>query len=429
MFGLAPALAATRLNVQETLRDASRATAGRGRQYFRKSMVVAEVAVALVLLVSAGLMADSLRKMAKIDLGFQPENVLAWSIFLPATEYNAAQALEFHQRALEKISALPGVESATVASSLPLSDPTMEVPFDLESAARGQSERPGVSYASIGPGYLRTLGIALKRGRDFTAADDAKAPPVAIVNEAFAARYFPGRTPVGQRLVLNRPTLGGEGFQPATHVEIVGLIANVTLGHLAADATPILYVPHAQDVWRRTSWFAVRTRSDPRGIAPAVRQAMADLDKNQLIENLGPMQQTFSRKFAEPRFQAQLMGAFAVLALLLAAAGIYGINAHSVAERRREIGLRMALGASPRKVLRDTIGEGLKLTLCGIAAGIAGSLALASILRSVLVGVSPTDPPTLAGVALFLGIVAAAACYVPARRATRIDPAIVLRQE
>ncbi len=286
-----------------------------------------------------------------------------------------------------------------------------------------------MGYASLSPEYLETLGIPLKRGRGFTEADNATAPLVAVVNTAFVERYLPHREPLRQHLVIQRPLLGKNGLGPPVQVEIVGVIGNVKLGHLTADATPILYVPQAQNVWRRVSWFAVRTRIDPAALSGAVRHEMGEMDSEQPIEQLGPLEQTLSNQYAEPRFQAGLMGAFAGLALVLAVVGIYGVNAHAVSQRRHEIGLRMALGATPERVLRDTIGEGLKLTACGIALGLAGAWAAASVLRSVLVGVSATDPLTLGGVAIFLAVAAAAACYIPAQRAARIDPAIALRQD
>jgi putative ABC transport system permease protein len=431
LFGLAPALAVTRPNVQETLKDSSRgSTGGRGRQLFSQAMVTVEVALALMLLVTAGLMIASLRHLTEIDLGFQPRNVLAWSLFLPSTKYNEARALDFHRRILARMAALPGVESATVASSLPLTELTMEVPFEVEGdPPRQESEQPGVGYASLSPEYLETLGIPVTRGRGFTEADNETAPPVAVVNSAFVKRYLPHREPLRQRLVIHRPILGKDGFGPPVHLEIVGVIGDVKLGRLTEDATPILYVPQAQNVWRRVSWFALRTRIDPAGLAGAVRHEIAELDSEQPIDQLGTLEQTLSNQFAEPRFQAKLMGTFAVLALALAVVGIYGVNAHAVAQRRHEIGLRMALGATPGRVLRDTIGDGLKLTAYGIALGIVGAFAAASVLRSVLVGVSATDPLTLAAVALFLALAAAAACYIPAQRATRIDPATALRQD
>lgn len=431
LFGLAPALAVTRLDVHETLKDSSRgSTGGRGRRLFSQAMVTVEVALALMLLVAAGLMIASLRNLADIDLGFQPRNVLTWTLFLPSPKYDEPRALDFHRRLLARVAALPGVESASVGSSLPLSDLSMEVPFELEGdPPREESEQPGVGYASLSSAYLETLGIPLKRGRGFAETDDESAPPVALVNAAFVDRYLPHREPLGQRLVIRRPLLGKDGFGPPVHLEIVGVIGNVKLGRLASDTTPILYVPQAQNVWRRVSWFAVRTRIDPAGLAGAVRHEIAEMDSEQPIDQLGTLEQTLSNQFAEPRFQAKLMGAFAGLALVLAVVGIYGVNANAVAQRRHEIGLRMALGASTARVLRETIGQGLKLTVYGIALGLAGAWAAASVLRSVLVGVSATDPLTLGAVALFLTLAAAAACYIPAHRAARIDPAIALRQD
>ena len=431
LFGLAPALAASRPNVQETLKDSSRgSTGGRGRRLFLQTMVTVEVALALMLLVTAGLMAASLRNLTGIDVGFRPQNVLAWSLYLPTNKYDAAKALNFHRRAVERIAALPGVESATVASSLPLSEISMVVPFQLEGdPPRDESEQPGVGYASFSPEYLQTLGIPVKRGRGFTDADNETAPPVALVNMAFVERYLQNREPVRQRLTIHRPILGKADFGPAVQVEIVGVTGNVNLGHLGEDATPILYVPQAQNVWRRISWFAARTRIDAAGLAEVVRHEMAEMDSEQPISQLGTLEQTLSNQFAEPRFQARLMGGFAGLALVLAVVGIYGVNAHAVAQRRHEIGLRMALGATAARILRETIGEGLKLTGYGIALGLAGAWAAASVLRSVLVGVSATDPLTLGAVALFLALAAAAACYIPAHRAARIDPAIALRQD
>jgi putative ABC transport system permease protein len=393
-------------------------------------MVTAEVAMALMLLVTAGLMAASLRNLSALDLGFHSDRLLQWSLYLPSTKYDATKALDFHRRALARIAALPGVESATVASSLPLSDLSMMIPFQREGdPTLKEAEQPSVFYASLGPEYLHTLGIPLKGGRGFTAADNESSPPVAMVNSAFVDQFLANRVPIGQRLVIHRPILGSNGFGPAVVVEIVGVIGNVKLSHLTADPTPTLYVPQAQNVWRRIAWFAVKTRVDPSSLAGAVRHTMAEIDSDQPIDQLGTVDQTLASQFAEPRFQARLMEGFAGLALILAVVGIYGVNAHSVTQRRHEIGLRMALGATPGRVLRDTVGEGLKLAGYGIVVGTAGALALASALRSLLVGISATDPVTLGAVALFLAFASAVACYIPALRATRIDPSTALRED
>ncbi len=431
LFGLAPALSLARSDVRDTLNDASRgSTGGRGRQRFRQAMVVIEVAVALVLLAGAALMTESLQRMAEIDLGFDVNQVLTLRVFLPVTRYNGTQAYQFHTRAMEKVAALPGVESVAMGTNLPLVRLSMYVPFDLDTAPpRDQAERPDVGYASISSGYLHTLGIALKRGRDFTDRDRAGAPSVAMINEAFAALRFPNQDPVGRQLLINPPILGQNGFADTIHAEIVGVTGNVKLGDLGAPPEPILYVPLAQNTWSTVTYLTVRTRGNATGLTAAIRGEMADLDREQPVDQLGSMEQTFSDQFAEPRFQSRLMGAFAALALILAVVGIYGVNAYAVTQRRRELGVRIALGARPRDVLRETLGEGVKLSALGIAVGLAGAYAMSSVYRSVLVGVTGTNPVTVLGAAGVLAAVALIACYIPAWRATRIDPASALRQE
>jgi putative ABC transport system permease protein len=431
LFGLAPALSLARYDVRDTLNDASRgSTGGRGRQRFRQAMVVIEVAVALVLLAGAALMTESLRRMTEIDLGFDLHQVLTLRIFLPVARYNALQAYQFQTRATEKIAALPGVESVSMGTHLPLARLSMYAPFDLDTAPpRGPAERPDVGYASISPGYLHTLGIALKRGRDFTDHDNASAPPVALINQAFAALHFPNQDPVGRRILINAPVLGQNGFADTIRAEIVGVTGDVKLADLNAPPEPILYVPLAQGVWSAVTYLTVRAHGSATSLAPAIRSEMANLDKEQPVEQIGSLEQAYSDQFEEPRFQSRLMGAFAALALMLAVVGIYGVNAYAVTQRRRELGVRIALGALPSDVLRETLGEGLKLSAVGIAVGLAGAFALSSLFRSVLIGVTGVSPATLLGAAGLLAAVALIACYIPARRATRIDPSSALRQE
>lgn len=431
LFGLAPALSLARYDVRDTLNDASRgSTGGRGRQRFRQAMVVIEVAVALVLLAGAALMTESLQRMTAIDLGFDLNRVLTLRVFLPVARYNATQAYQFHSRAREKIAALPGVESVGLGSNLPLAQSGMYVPFDLETAPpRSQAERPDVNYVTISPGYLHTLGIPLRSGRDFTDHDKADAPAVALVNEAFVALHFPSQDPVGHQLLINLPVLGQNGFADTTRAEIVGVTGNVKLSDLSAPPEPILYLPLAQNVWSTVTYLTVRSRTNAIGLAAAIRSEMAGLDKEQPVEQIGSMEQTFSDQFAEPRFQSRLMGAFAALALILAVVGIYGVNAYAVTQKQRELGVRIALGARPSDVLRETLSEGLKLSALGIVLGLAGAYAMSSLFRSVLVGVTGINPVTLLAAAGLLAAVALIACYLPARRATRIDPASALRQE
>jgi len=431
LFGLAPALSLARYDIRHMLNDASRgSTGGRSRQRFRQAMVVIEVAVALMLLAGAALMAESLRRMTQIDLGFDIDRILTLRVFLPVARYNAIQAYQFQTRAREKIAALPGVESVGMGSNLPLAQSGMYVPFDLDTAPpRDQSERPDVNYVTISPGYLHTLGIPLKRGRDFTEYDKSGTPAVVLVNEAFAALHFPNEDPVGRLLLLNPPVLGRNGFADSLRAQIVGVTGNVKLSDLSAPPEPILYMPLAQNVWSTVTYLTVRTRSKAASLAPAIRGEIADLDKELPIDQTGSMEQIFSDQFAEPRFQSELMLTFAALALILAVVGIYGVTSYAVTQRRRELGVRIALGAQPGDVLRETLGEGLKLSILGIVLGLTGAYTASSLLRSVLVDVSAVDPLSLLGAAGLLAAVALIACYIPARRATRIDPASALRQE
>jgi putative ABC transport system permease protein len=430
LFGLAPALAAARPDLHTALKDASRSsTAGRGRQRFRQTMVAAEVAAALMLLASAGLMVESVRDLTHADPGFDPRNVLTLRLFLPTAKYDAAQALRFHRLALERLAALPGVKNATVGSSLPHLN-NFEVAFDREgSPPRAPAERPGVAYATVDAEYFRTFGISLKSGRFFTEADNENAPLVAIVNEALVARYFPDENPIGKRLLVDRPLRGQNGFEQTRRLEIVGVVGNVKLSNLSREQKPLIYAPHPQNAWSAAVWFAVRTEVNPAALASAVRSEVMSIDRDQPVEQVGSLEQMLTDQFVQPRFQTGLMGFFALFALILAALGIYGVNAYAVAQRRHEIGLRMALGASPGGVLREILGQGMLSTAIGIGLGLAGAVALSALLKSVLVGTSGTDPVTLLGMTLLLAAVATVACYLPARKATRIDPAVVLKAE
>jgi putative ABC transport system permease protein len=429
LFGLAPALAAARSDTQAALKSSSRGTtAGRKSQRFRQALIVAEAAVALMLLAGAGLMIGSLRDLTREDPGFDPKNVVTLRLWLPAAKYDAEKALRFYRVGAERIAALPGVKSVAVATSLPLLNNSI-VPFNAEgSAARTEAERPSAPYAAVSPDYFRTLGIPLKSGRFFTDADNEKAPPVAIVSEALVARYFPNQDPVGKRLIVSRPIRWENGEEMVT-VEIVGVAGNVRLDEPSSEQKPAIYVPHPQNPWSRGVWFVARTEADPGALGSALRTEFMAIDREQPIEQMGTLEQRLQSQAAQPRFQTILMSSFALVALMLAALGIYGVNAYAVAQRVSEIGLRMALGASRGVVLRQVIGKGMGPTGIGIGIGLLGAVAMSFWLKSVLVGSHAIDPFTFLVAALLLALVAAVACFIPAVKATQIDPATALRAE
>jgi putative ABC transport system permease protein len=431
LFGLAPALAASRPDVQQALQDGTRgSTGGRARQMFRQAMVAAEVAVALALLSGAVLTVRSLQRLASVDVGLTTANVLAQRIFLPATTYDAARSLSFNRQVLARVAASPGVTQAAMGSALPLARPGMEVSFDLESdPVRPPADMRAVTYITVSPGYFNVLKVPLLTGREFEDTDSEDGPRVAIVNQSFARRYFPNGDIVGQRVRLNRPILGTNDFGPIEYARIVGVAGNVTLDEIGAPAPPLLYAPMAQNVWTTAHWLAVRTPADPTSAAANVRRIIRELDPSQPLDPGTTLDERFSAQFAAPRFQSGLMGLFAILALLLAVVGIYSINAYAVTQRTREIGVRLALGASPGSVMRNIFQQGMKLTLAGVVVGLAGAAALNSVLGSILVDVRGIEITPMLGAALILTVAAAGACMLPAWRATRIDPAITLRKE
>jgi putative ABC transport system permease protein len=381
-----------------------------------------------MLLAGAGLMIQSLRDLTRENPGFDPKNVVTMRLWLPAAKYDAEKALRFYRIGAQRMAALPGVRNVAVATTLPLLNNAI-VAFNAEgSPARGEAELPSAPYSAVSPDYFRTLGIRLQRGRFFTEADNDKAPLVAIVSEALVARYFPNQDPVGKRLIVNRPVRWENSDETVT-VVIVGVASNVRLDEPFSEQKPAIYVPHAQNPWSRGVWFVARTEADPAALIPALRSEFMAIDKEQPIEQIGTLEQRLLNQAAQPRFQTASMSAFALVALLLAALGVYGVNAYSVTQRRSEIGLRMALGASRGAVLRQVIRMGMGPTGIGIALGLAGAVAISYWLRSILVGSQEIDPLTFLGAALLLGLVAVVACFIPAIKATRIDPAIALRAE
>jgi len=427
LVGLAPALGLAR-PTQQTLRQSGRGnTAGRGSQRVRQTIVATEVAAALILFAGAWLMATSLRNLARTNPGFDPAHVFTVRLFLPASKYNVQQTLRFCRQGQERMAALPGVESVAVATTLPLLN-NFEVRFDRDGSPRPEAEQPSAPYAAVGPEYFATLHIPLLRGRYFAASDDERAPLVAVISKELAAKFFPNEDPLGKKLEISRP-VPLQNREETVHSEIVGVVDNVKDTDLTGDPRPMVYAPYAQNPFLRGVWFVARVAGAPTSIAAAVRHELQGIDPEQPVEQFGTLEDTVAGQLAQPRFQTSLMSGFAAVSLLLAMLGVYGVNAYTVTRRRNELGLRMALGATRGQVLAMVIRQGMIPTGIGILLGIAGAVAGASVLRSILVGADSIDFLAFLGAALVLAIVSLIACAIPALRATQIDPAITLRAE
>jgi putative ABC transport system permease protein len=426
IFGIAPALEATRLNLNDTLKEGGKGSGGQSARSgrLRSALVVAEVALALVLLASAGLMMKSFSRLQKIDTGFETENVLTMVVSLPAGKYTEdAQVVNFFRQATERVRALPGVRAAGMVNFLPLYGGLgSSTGFKIEGRpAPPPGEGPSTNVRAADRGYFGAMGIPLLRGRNFNEADDAEARRVVIVSESLARKHFPGEDPLGKRIDVAM-------FEKPTPTEIVGVVGDVRYDSLTNEAEPTVYFPHPELTYSFMT-LVVRTAGDPAEMTPAVRGVLREIDPDQPVSDVRTMEQVMADTVGRARFNTLLFGLFAALALVLSAVGIFGVMNYSVTLRTREIGLRMALGAQPARVLRLVLRQGLVLTLVGIGLGLAGALALTRVMSSLLFGVEANDPATFAAIVLLLAFVSLVACYIPARRATRIDPLVALRYE
>jgi putative ABC transport system permease protein len=424
-FGLAPAVQASKLAFVESLKESGHGLSeglcrGRGRGL----LVVADVAVAAVLLVGAGLLINSLLRLQRVAPGFDSQHVLTFKLDLPYVRYPGLLQTRFFERAIERLSHLPGVLSASAVLPLPLDGGAVATFVTIEGQPVAGANGPRAGYTWVEPGYFRTVGIPLIRGRDFAGADDLTTAPVVIINQAFARRLFSGEDPIGKRI---KPGINN-GYKASPMREIVGVVGDVRQYGLASAVGPEVYVPLAQSPLGSMN-FVVHTAVEPLSLVGPVRQEMREMDKNLPFYGVKTFNQYLGQAFAQPRFLTLLLGLLAALALALAAVGLYGLVSYSASRRAHEIGIRIALGAERRDVLRLVVGQGLELTLMGVVIGTMGALALTRFLSSLLYGIKPTDLPTFLAVMLILIAVALVASYIPARRAAKVDPIVALRYE
>jgi predicted permease len=424
LFGLAPALQFSSPDLSSALKEGSRGSAGGARGSLRCALVIGEVAISLMLLSGAGLTLRSLYKLSAIDSGFDPNNLLSMTVNATGAEYKPSEKRNsLFRAALDRVAAIPGVRSVSAINHLPLAGDEWTFPFLVEGQPIPKPEdTPGAIFRVVFPRYFETMRIALVSGRDFTEHDNAAAPRVAIVNQAMARRHWPGPDPVGRRfrLHMNDPW-----------VTIVGVSRDAEQSDWGATAQNEYFFPSAQNPedFQRYATFVVRTAGDPAALAPTIEKAVWSLDPDLPIAAVQTMEQVVNRAVWRPRFSASLLAGFAALALALAAIGIYGVVSYGVSQRAREIGIRMALGARPADVLRRVLSEGAKLAAVGTAIGIAGSLLLTRYLEAQLYHVKAGDPMVMTLSAAALAAIALVASWLPARRATRVDPAVALRGE
>jgi putative ABC transport system permease protein len=428
LFGFLPSYLSARGAIANTLKEGGRgASAGRQRRTLRSAFVVTQIGLALVLLAGSGLLIRSFTRLVGVDPGFEAKNLLTFTVTLPNARYgtNAAR-LAFFRQLLDRVEKLPGVRSASMASFPPLSG--LGAATDVRLAGQANfpaADLPVAAVRVVGPDYLRTMGVPLRAGRMFDAHELTEMRHVAIVNQAFVDQYLPGVNPLGQKMIVYMKSDEEAENAPS---EIIGVVGDVRLMGLDTAAQPIVYWPHPELGMSRMT-ILVRTAGDPMGLVSAVRNELRQMDRNQPMANVATMEQLVSDSYSRSRFTMMVLGVFADTALLLAAVGIYGVVAYSVAQRTNEIGIRVAMGAQRRDVLRLILGPGSRLIFLGVGMGIGAGLLLTRLLAGMLYGISATDPLTFAGVALLLIAVALVACYVPARRAMRVDPLVALRYE
>lgn len=424
LSGLIPALQASRRKIVDHLREGAREGLGGTSRRTRGALVAAEVALALVLLTGAGLLIRTLWTMQGVERGFRPENVAMMTVSLPQSTYATPPDVRaFYARLLERVRALPGVQSAASGTGVLQPLVTNSGIYSIEGTPLPPpEERVEYPIEIVSPGYFDTVGMAVVRGRAVTDTDDAQAPRVIVINETLARSGWPNQDPIGRRMK------SGDETSQAPWMTVVGVIRDAHRSEVTRAIRPELYMSALQ-VTPRTQMLLVRTAGDPDAIVPAVRRELQTLDPQLPMFRVTTLERELALTLTQPRFQAVLLAGFAAIALLLATIGIYGVTAHAVGQRTQEVGIRMAMGAARRDVLRLILLQHLRPALAGLALGVLGAIVLSRFLQSLLFGVGATDPATFALVAVMLFAVACAACWVPARRATRVDPLIALRTE
>jgi putative ABC transport system permease protein len=427
LFGCFPALQMTRRATAQSLHEGGRGVlGGRGRR-LRGGLVVGQIALAMMLLAGAGLLIRSFTRLRSVDPGFQPESALTFRISLPESAYaGEAACAAFFDELLTRLGSLPGVRAVGAVTGMPLSGMRFDISFEIKGRPPlPLAQQPSMEVRIASPDYFKTIGIPLVRGRGFMRGDTAQSGQVVLISEAAARRYFPGEEPLGHWITLG---LGRGPGKPRAGGEVVGIVGDVKERGLAEENPPEIYVPHAQ-YSAHTMDLLLRTAVSPLSLVPSAERVVHGLDPELPVARPRTLDDVVARSISEPRFYMILLGAFAATALLLAALGIFGVMSYAVVQRSREIGIRVALGAHPADVLQMVLGHALLLAVTGVGAGLAGAVALSRAIASLLFKLSPTDPATLGSVAVLLTAVAFVASYLPARRATRVDPLIALRSE
>ena len=426
IFGLAPALKVSNPDLIEALKDGGKSsTTSASRNRLRAALVVGEIAIALMLLVGAGLLVNSFIRLNRVELGFNPDNVLSASLnFSPAKYPTGNERIAFVEQARERIRNLPGARSVSFGSSFPFMG-GVSASFGIKGR-EGDAREKGVMAGvfTITPDYFEVMSIPLLQGRSFAETDDKSSAGVSVINEAFARRFFSNENPLGKSVILS---VNSDKDSP-TEFEVVGVVGNLRRVALDREPGPEIYTPYRQMPWT-FGQLTIRTEKNALGLANAVRQQIRSLDAEQTVPNSDALENLISRSIAPQRFNLLLLGVFAVIGLLLTLVGIYGVMSYHITENTREIGIRVALGAQRRDVLKLVVGQGLALVMIGVLVGLAGALGLTRLMDSLLFGVTPTDPLTFGIVASLFTVVALLACYLPARRATKVDPMVALRNE
>ena len=429
LFGLVPALQASRANLQDTLKEGGRSgSADRSGQALRRTLVVAEVALALTLLTGAGLLIKSLAMLEEVNPGFDSSHLLTFNVAIPRAKYQSDTAqIQYWDRAIETMKAIPGVRSVGMTSTMPFTDDWSTGSFAVEGyQPPPDTPAPWGDQRIVSPGFFTTLKVPLIKGRNFTDQDDAGGQPVVIVDEEMVKRYWPNSDPIGKRVTFNNP----QRDSVVRWMTVVGVVGHTKHAGLDDKARVQMYHPsHRYGFTTNSMSFAIRADGDPTRVLPAARAALHAIDPDVPIYDISTMDANITNSMGQRRFAMMLLGLFAVMAVVLASIGIYGVMSYSVTQRAHEIGIRMALGAARRNVLRMVMGQGLVLVGAGVLIGVVGAFALTRLIASQLFGVRPTDPATFISVALTLVGVAALATFVPAMRATRVDPVVALRDE